>query len=64
MSIAMRAKIALAAPAAAALVGTGAAGLWLQTKKPPMRISIAKADLDQGARLYADNCASCHGANL
>lgn len=30
---------------------------------PPLKIDPAKADAEQGRRLYAELCADCHGAN-
>lgn len=41
--------------------------VWAQDK-PPVQVGLfdySNADVvGQGAQLYADNCASCHGANL
>lgn len=30
----------------------------------PVRIAVSEADLELGAALYAEHCASCHGAEL
>ncbi|GGB29337.1 Cytochrome C oxidase, cbb3-type, subunit III [Tranquillimonas rosea] len=55
-------------PAALLLVGTGA---WLTlqdapqaTMAPTMPVMPTAVDIAQGKALYAESCASCHGANL
>ncbi len=63
-----RGRPMLRAGLAVALAGLGAAGVWLwwngASSADPIRIEVANADLGRGAALYAEHCASCHGADL
>lgn len=46
-----------------AVVAFGLMLLWPDTTaRPDMRVEVA--NLEQGKTLYAENCASCHGASL
>lgn len=64
----MKTWILIAAPAALALAGAGA---WLALRDAPQvavnpttPVMPATVDIAQGKALYAQSCASCHGANL
>ncbi len=59
-------KRALAALAVAGLAVTGGAGWWFfrAPGTEPRPIAAERAALvELGGRVYADNCAACHGAN-
>ena len=59
----MRVWKAAAAVAVVAIVGGVLYGVFGSTQ--PVRIDPAdRAQVDLGRKLYAENCASCHGANL
>lgn len=64
----MKTWILIAAPVVLGLAG---AGVWLALRDAPqaamdptMPVMPATADIAQGETLYAQSCASCHGANL
>ncbi|MGC9369342.1 MAG: c-type cytochrome [Paracoccaceae bacterium] len=50
--------------AAGACTGAVAAALFWPQAEGAAAISIDAADLARGERLYAETCASCHGARL
>ena len=54
----MNAKLAMAVIATIVVVAVGAAAI----DRSPRRAALPDPEL--GARVYADNCAACHGANL
>ncbi len=59
-------KTKLLVVAAAVLLSIAAAATFFRTSQaevPPPKQPIA-SDVENGALLYADNCAYCHGANL
>lgn len=50
--------------AATVLFAAVALTWWGTSRTDPAASPATEADIAAGAQLYADNCASCHGANL
>lgn len=50
----------------AGAVAVGAGGVWmtLAPDERPATVAEPARDIGRGERLYAENCASCHGAEL
>jgi mono/diheme cytochrome c family protein len=58
-----RRHLAIAAAALALALAGIMAGAWLVLRQPAER-AAAPVDIARGGRIYAQACASCHGANL